>query len=249
MRCSRRSFGALAGLVVVGAALLLLRFEMGARRASAAAQDAAAAEKGEAENRAECVNNLKRIGLALHNYHSAHGAFPGNIVDKEGKPLLSWRVAILPYMDQSELYNKFKLDEPWDGPHNKPLLKEMPKFLRCPSRPQGDPTETHYLGFEGPRTMFEPGAKVEFEDVVDGTSNTLAVVEADEGVPWTKPADLPFDYDAPASLYGAGSKHPNGFEALKADGSIRFIKTSINPPIFKALITRNGGEVVGPDTY
>jgi len=250
-RGSWRNFGALAARFVAGAGLfsLLLLLGMESSRAPAgAAQDAAPGTR-EAEHRAECVNNLKRIGLAFHGYNGAHGHLPGNIIDKDGKPLLSWRVAILPYMDEQALYDKFKLDEPWDSPHNKPLLDRMPEFLLCPSRSQSDPTLTHYLGFEGKRALFEKGAKIRFKDVYDGTSNTLAVVEAEEGTPWTKPSDLPFDEAAPPSLYGAGSKHPGGFNALKVDGSTRFIKKSIGPLIFKVLITRNGGEVLGPDAY
>lgn len=205
----------------------------------------------EAVQRTVCVDNLRRIGQALSDYHGEHGHLPGNIVDKSGKPLLSWRVAILPLVDERELYNKFKLDEPWDSPHNKLLLDSMPEFLHCPSRPQSEPALTHYLGFEGKRALFEKGAKIKFEDVRDGTSDTIAVVEAEEGEPWTKPSDLPFDENetAPTSHYGAGSKHPDGFEALKADGSTRFIKKSISPAVLKALITRNGGEVLSPDAY
>ena len=203
----------------------------------------------EAARRAQCVNNLKQIGLALHNYHDAQGHFPGNITDKDGKPLLSWRVAILPYIEEMELYNEFKLDEPWDGPHNKPLMDRIPMILHCPSRPYPDPTETHYLGFEGERTFFEKGGKIGLASFTDGTSNTLAVVEAQEGTPWTKPADLPFDENAPPSLYGAGSKHPGGFNALFTDGSVLFLKTTIHPTALKALITRNGGEVVNADSF
>ena len=94
----------------------------------------------EAARRAQCVNNLKQIGLANHNYHSANNVFPMQaITDKDGKPLLSWRVAILPYIEQQELYNKFKLDEPWDSPNNKPLIKEMPKAYLCPGRRKPEP--------------------------------------------------------------------------------------------------------------
>src|ERR1700731_3796855 len=89
----------------------------------------------EAARRAQCTNNLKQIGLAFHNYHSANNAFPrAAITDKQGKPVLSWRVAILPYIEQQELYKKFKRDEPWDSPHNKALLKEVPTTYVCPSR-------------------------------------------------------------------------------------------------------------------
>ena len=203
----------------------------------------------EAVRRAQCSNNLKQIGLAFHNHHSVHGAFPGNILGKDGKPLLSWRVAILPFIEQQELYNEFKLDEPWDSPHNKPLMSRMPMSFRCPSSPLTDPSMTSYLGYEGPGALLEKGRKVGVADVIDGTSNTLAVVESSKDVPWTKPEDLPFDPEARPALYGAGSKHPGGFNALFADGSVRFLKSSIGLTVFKALITRAGGEVIAPGTY
>jgi len=203
----------------------------------------------EAARRAQCVNNQKQIALAFHNFHSANDAFPGDIVGKDGKPLLSWRVAILPYIEQQELYNKFKLDEPWDSPHNKPLLAEMPRAFLCPSRPPGDKAHAHYQGFAGPHAMLEPGRKVPIQDVTDGTSNTVLVVESSGEVPWTKPDDLPFDPAAAPSLYGAGSKHPGGFNATFADGSVHFLKTTIRPEVLKNLITRDGGEVIGPGDF
>ncbi len=94
----------------------------------------------EAARRAQCTNNIKQIMLAMHNYLSANNSFPRDVTDRDGKPLLSWRVAILPYIEQGELYNKFKLDEPWDSPHNKELLKEMPPTFLCPSRVKRSPS-------------------------------------------------------------------------------------------------------------
>jgi hypothetical protein len=204
----------------------------------------------EAARRAQCVNNLKQIGLAMHNYHQANGALPKPaITDKDGKPLLSWRVAILPYIEQQGLYNRFKLDEPWDSPHNRELIKEIPPTYVCPSRPQTEPGLTTYRAFVGPGALFENGKATGFQDVTDGLSNTLMVVESQEAVPWTKPDDLTFDPAAPPSLYGAGSLHPGGFNVLISDGSVRFFKLTISPQVFKALITRAGGEVVQADSF
>jgi prepilin-type processing-associated H-X9-DG protein len=162
---------------------------------------------------------------------------------------LSWRVAILPFVEQAELYNKFKLDEPWDSPHNKELLKEMPALYRCPDRKKPEPFTTTYRGFVGPGTLLEKGQDITLADVTDGTSNTLMVVEAKEAVPWSKPDDLPFDPEAKPSLYGAGSPHPGGFNSGFADGAVRFIKESVAAVVFRALITRAGGEVVSSDAY
>jgi prepilin-type processing-associated H-X9-DG protein len=203
----------------------------------------------EAARRAQCTNNIKQIMLAMHNYHSANNSFPRDITDKDGKPLLSWRVTILPYIEQAELYNKFKLDEPWDSPHNKELLKEMPPTFKCPDRVKAEPFTTTYRGFVGAGAIFETGQDIGIASVTDGTSNTIAVVEASEAVPWSKPADLPFDQQAKPSLHGAGSSHPGGFNCGFADGSVRFIKNSVSAAVFQALITRNGGEVISSDAY
>ena len=203
-----------------------------------------------AARRSQCVNNLKQIGLANHNYHSVNNVLPMQaITDKDGKPLLSWRVAILPYLEQGELYNKFKLDEPWDSPNNKPLIKEMPQVYLCPDRRNPEPGTTTYRVFVGKGALFEEGEATGFQNVLDGTSNTIMVVESKDAVPWTKPDDLKFDMEAKPSLYGAASPHPGGFNTLFADGSVRFIKNSVSLQVFKALITRGSGEVVSSDAY
>jgi len=204
----------------------------------------------EAARRAQCINNLKQIGLAMHNYESSTGAFPRPaITDKQGKPLLSWRVAILPYIEQGPLYDKFKLNEPWDSPHNQALLKEMPPTYVCPSRARVEPFTTTYQVFTGPGALFENGKAVRIAEITDGTSNTLMVVEAQKEVPWTKPDDLSFPPAAASDFFGAGSFHPGGFDGLMADGSVRFFKNTINRNVILSLITRAGGEVVGPEAF
>jgi prepilin-type processing-associated H-X9-DG protein len=204
----------------------------------------------EAARRVQCVNNLKQIALALHNFHASNNAFPRPaILDQKGKPLLSWRVAILPYIEQQTLYDKFKLDEPWDSPHNQALLKEMPPIFRCPIRTKGEPFTTTYRVLVGKGALFEKDTDIAVADVTDGTSNTLMVVEAKDAVPWSKPEDLSFDPAAAPSLVGAGSPHPGGFNASMADGSVRFFKTTIDVKVLRSLITRAGGEVIGPGAF
>ena len=210
-----------------------------------------------AARRAQSTNNLKQIGLAMHNFHSSNDHFPGDIRDKEGKPLLSWRVAILPFVEQQALFNEFHLDEPWDSPHNKALLERMPLLYSVPSGVAADPGKTFYRGFGGPHTLFDPAEKkgVAIQSVTDGTSNTIGVVEAKEAVPWTKPdGEIPFDAmakpeEAAALLGQLGGHFAGGFNALFLDGSVRFLKTSINPIVLRALITRDGGEVVSSDSF
>jgi len=205
----------------------------------------------EAARRAQCTNNLKQMALAMLNYESANNAFSKPaITDKDGKPLLSWRVAILPYIDQQELYNRFKLDEPWDSPHNKELIKEMPATYLCPSRANVEPGTTTYRVFVGPGALFEKGKETTLANITDGTSNTIMISESSESVPWTKPdAELTFDPAAKPSFFGAGSPHPGGFNAAMADGSVRFFKNTIDLNVLKALITRAGGEVVNRGAF
>ena len=194
--------------------------------------------------RARSQNNLRQIAIALHNFHDEKGHFPpAAIFGKDGKPLLSWRVAILPYVDQAELFKEFKLDEPWDSEHNKKLIAKMPANYRAqPGLPAG---KTTYLGVAGKSAMFPPGPKpVRIQDVVDGVSNTIFFVEADAGqaVTWTKPED--YNYDPAKPLDGLG-KDTGGFNAAFVDGSARFISNKIDPKTLAALFTRDGGEVVG----
>ncbi len=206
----------------------------------------------EAARRAQCTNNLKQIGLAMHNYHEANGTLPpAAITDKNGKPLLSWRVAILPYLESGDLYSRFHLDEPWDSPHNHSLLGAMPSIYACPSDRTLKPETTGYQAVIGPRTAFTPDYRpLPFQDFTDGLMNTVVVVETYRGVPWTKPEDLTFDMNP--QLSGLGNPHGyhvNGFNALFADGSVRFLKSSIAPRVLGALLTRNGSEAIPLDSY
>jgi prepilin-type processing-associated H-X9-DG protein len=210
-----------------------------------------------AAQRAQSVNNLKQLGLALHNYESVNNHLPPQaIADGDGKPLLSWRVAILPFLEQQVLFEEFKRDEPWDSPHNKALLERMPAVYAVPGAP-AKPGMTFYRGFSGVGTLFDPKVKagISFATVTDGTSNTLGIVEAREAIPWTKPdADIAFDPTMKPEavqqiLKSLGGHFPGGFNALFLDGSVRFLKLSISPQVLKALITRNGGEVISADAF
>ena len=204
----------------------------------------------EAARRTQCVNNLKHFGLAMHNHHEVNGAFPpAAITDKDGKPLLSWRVAVLPFIEQNELYNKFKLDEPWDSANNKPLIAEMPRIFLCPSRKNPEAGTTCYCAWTGENTAFDGPNGRGRAAIPDGTSNTLHVVESSTPVIWSKPDDLAFDPQSKLPNFGAGSLHPGGFNTLFADGSVRFLKNTINQIILKALISPAGGEVINADAF
>jgi hypothetical protein len=202
--------------------------------------------KTERIDRRTSMENLKLIGLAMHNYHDTYGRFPWAAIyaknDKNGKkPLISWRVAILPFIEEDKLYKEFKLDEPWDSDHNKKLLARMPKIYGA-SDAKSDHS-TFYQVFVGKGAAFDGGVKkINFANFTDGTSNTLLAAEAAKAVPWTKPEDLPYDPDK--ALPKLGGLFEDGFHALYADGYVQFIKKNIKQETLCALITRNGGEVV-----
>jgi serine/threonine protein kinase len=196
-------------------------------------------------------NNLRQLGLAMHHYNDAYSHIPSHaIYSKDGKPLLSWRVALLPFFDQNVLYKKFKLDEPWDSEHNKPLLKFMPLVYSPPEdRPGSEPYTTYYQGFVGTNAaigpLFEPSPKFKLRlgsGIPDGNSGTFLIVEANTAVPWTKPEDLVYDPSKP--LPKLGGLFLDGFTAAFADSSVRFIKLTVDEETIRALITRNGGEPV-----
>jgi hypothetical protein len=198
----------------------------------------------EAARRSQSMNNLKQIGLALHNYHDVHKTFPpAYTTDKEGKPGLSWRVLILPYIEQQELYRQFRLDEPWDSEHNKPLSAKIPRTFVSPNY-AGPPGRTNYLGIGGEGGVFAGKEGLSIAKMTDGTSNTIIVVEASNAsaVEWTKP-DV-FVPDAANPTKGLTGLRPGGFNALMADASVRFISEKIDFKVLKGLFTYNGGEGV-----
>ncbi len=191
-------------------------------------------------------NNLIQIGLAGHNYHDAMGKLPQDIVDANGKPLLSWRVQLLPYLEQNDLYKQFKLDEAWDSDHNKPLVEKLPKVY-APIRVKAEKGHTFYRGFNGSgavvaRSVFEPGQKLTIITITDGTSNTVWAVEAGESTVWTKPGDLPFD--PKKDLPKLGGLFDGEFHVLMCDGSVRRAKKDFDKDTFKMMVTRAGGEAI-----
>ncbi len=200
----------------------------------------------DAADRMTSVNNLRQIAIAMHNYHDSYKRFPAHaIYSADGKPLLSWRVAILPYLEQDNLYRRFKLDEPWDSEHNKKLMKQMPPVYAVPGAKAKEPHLTFYQGFVGKGAFFEGEKGTTLGGITDGTSNTLMVVEAGDAVPWTKPEDLPYDSEKP--LPKLGGPRAGDFNAAWCDGSVRLIKKTIDPKVLHLLIQRNDGMVVDFD--
>ena len=203
----------------------------------------------QAARRATSMNNMKQIGLAMLLHETAFGAFPpAYTADEDGKPLLSWRVRVLPYIEQNHLYEQFKLDEPWDSEHNKKLIGSMPRIYRSPASKTA-PGMTNYLTVRGDRTAFPDDKGQKLGNFTDGTANTIMVVEVDDAkaVPWTKPEDFPHNKEQP--MAGLGGLWDGGFLAGMCDGSVRFIRTAIAPDMLNALFTRDGGEIVNHSEF
>jgi Protein of unknown function (DUF1559) len=211
-----------------------------------AAETAKGASSTSMRDRVACSNNLKQLVLAMANYESVHTKLPAVAnFDKQNKPLLSWRVHLLPYLDQAELYEKFHLNEPWDSEHNKKLIPRMPALFRCPGSKTTVPGLTTYLVPVGKETMFTGDNKqLRITDAVDGTSNTILIVDADDehAVTWTKPQDLTYDSKNPWT--GLVGHHQDSFQTVFVDGSGHWFGKNLARETLQALFTRAGGEVV-----
>jgi len=199
----------------------------------------------EASQRISSMNNLKQIALAMANYEATFGAFPAAAIcdKKTGKPLLSWRVAILQYIEEEALYKQFKLDEPWDSEHNLKLAKNMPKVYFHPKANKPGDNKTHYRLFFGKGAAFElnKGYSMGAISNMDGLSNTLMVVEAEDPVVWTNPNELAFD---PTKALPKMLSIDGKFSAAYCDGSVRTFKMPIDQEILKLLIQRNDGKPI-----
>ncbi|MGH9549507.1 MAG: DUF1559 domain-containing protein [Terriglobales bacterium] len=172
--------------------------------------------------------------------------FPPQARFKNGKALLSWRVTILPFVEQKALYDQFHLDEPWDSEHNRQLIEKMPPVY---ANPKLDPKlvqagKTNYLATTGPDTMFDGEKGANFGMIRDGTSNTVMVVEAnaDRAVLWTAPDDLEIDPKDPHD--GLGAFQPGVIMALFADGSVHRLAVTLDAETLSNLFNPRDGKVV-----
>lgn len=204
-----------------------------------------------AASRAYAQNNMKQLALAMHNYHDTHGHMPASLPTKDGKPGLSWRVALLPFLDQGPLYNQFKLDEPWDSPNNIKLLDQMPRLF-VNQRMAHPMNHTCYRVFVGGGAMFEHGKKTRMGSfgkprpdeiyINDGLSNTIMFIEAADTVPWTKPDELTYSPTGPLPALGVVGE--TTFTIAFADGSVRSLNRDTAQNMIRAAITANGNENV-----
>jgi hypothetical protein len=223
----------------------------------------------------QSINNLKQLGLAMHNFESAHGAFPPAVIyGPDGKPWHSWRVLILPYLGAMDVYNAYDFSQPWDSPRNKAFIDKMPSVYRDPIGGDTKEPYTHYAALVGPRAAFRPeGTKqtapnkppigaggLRISRITDGTSNTMMIgsVEPERKIPWTKPEDIDvgpafkvFDRAGgiAARYQSRGRSGGKAGPVLLCDASVHVIDASINPRKLEALLTCNGGEVITPDDF
>jgi RNA polymerase sigma factor (sigma-70 family) len=194
----------------------------------------------EQAKRREGARKLARVARAMRRYLDEHdGRFPpAAICNEDGKPLLSWRVALLPYLDETGLYDEFKLDEPWDSAHNKKLLEKMPAVYGA------EGTETYYQVFTGPGTVFDGKEGVKSEDI-KVPQQTVLMAEAAKAVPWTRPADLACHPGKALPGLG-GSLFKDGFHLAGVGAEVRFVKSRFNEKILRVMITRDATESVDP---
>jgi hypothetical protein len=217
--------------------------------------------------RVQCRNNVKNILFAILNYADINGHLPpAYTTDKDGNPLHSWRVLLLPYLEQATLYKKIRLDEPWDSEYNKQFHSQMPREFRCPSNRQAFTFIGEFAGFNktfrfsdgccyslvvGNETVFNGSTTAKFEGIKDGTSNTVLLVERITPVNWMEPNnDIPFTKACcgiDKDISGIGSMHPDGCHCGFADGKVQFLPSGLALEKLKAMLMKGGEKNTASD--
>ncbi len=202
----------------------------------------------EAASRTQDQNNLKLLVIGMHNQSDATGAWAAPYArDGQGNVQtgLSWRVGLLPYVEQEPLYRSFDLTQPWDSARNRPFSDTPVRVFQTPFD-EAPGTQTPYRVFVGGGALFnEDGKPIRLTDVKDGTANTIMIVMAADEVAWAQPRELRYSATAPLPALGH-KKLPGGANVAMADGSVRFLRSDTPEHVVRALITRAGGEEVPP---
>ena len=205
---------------------------------------------GTATRRVLCQNNLKQLGIAMHNYHDTFNSFPpAYIPDENGQPMHSWRVLLLPFLEQGALHDQYDFNEPWDGPNNQALANVIVHAYCCPADTLNVGLDTSYMMIVGPDTISDGPGAIKFADVEDGSSNTIMFVEVSgSGVSWLEPVDLDAEQITYAlndfSEEGIRSDHQDGVNIALCDGSVRVLPDSTDPNLIRNMSTIAGAEDV-----
>lgn len=202
----------------------------------------APAAVGEQMRRRTNIDSFKQIMLAMHNYYDNYKVLPprDEVRDADGNSGLSWRVHILPFLEENKLYEEFALEQPWDSPHNKPLIEKMPKVYE--SQWLGiTPGHTTFLALVGEDTIFGGPKAIKFQNITDGTSNTATFVEVKPSlsVPWTAPQDYAFDPEDPGKGLRVGTD--GRFLAAVADGSVNMFRGNAAAELLLRLFRKSDG--------
>lgn len=243
-----RSSGMGTGAIIAIVAVVILAVLLVCGGVLAALLLPAVSSAREAARRSQCTNNLKQIGLAMHNYHEVYGCLPTSRY--EDPSMRSWRTAILPFIEQQPLFDQYASGgwmEPWDSPAHQGVVQAAIAVYRCPSAESLPQNGTSYVMIVGEGTVGEVGAEPSFADITDGLSNTILAVEWPESqIPWAKPEDITVEQFL--SLFGqsgsSSSNHPGGVNVLLCDGSVRFMSFTTDRETVRKLLTRAGGEEV-----
>jgi len=197
------------------------------------------AQADEMADKQASVKQMRQIGLALQFYHDAHKHFPTAVVmGPDGKTPHSWRLEMLPYLDAKGVYDRYKMDEPWDSEHNLALVKEVADIFRMPSEQAKD--DCGYFLLTGPSTPFDGEKTTTIRKIIDGTSITVAIVEAKRSIPWSKPEDIPYDANQP--LPKLGGFFDDGFHVGFLDSSVVFLPNDFDEKTLRAMITHASRE-------
>jgi Tfp pilus assembly protein PilE len=199
----------------------------------------------ETARRIQCKNNLKQIAIALNSYHDKYAAFPpATLIDQFGRPIHSWRTLVLPFLEQEALYRTIDLTKPWDDPANHMARQMNVPTYNCPSVSITQPGNTHYLALVGEHQALHPSRPRKLDEVVDGTTQTLLVIEvpADQAVPWMAPMDIDVN-GLLSNLSSLPKNHEEGFQGVFIDSTSQlFSHDLVTPDVLSAFTTIDGDD-------
>jgi type II secretory pathway pseudopilin PulG len=253
---SRAANGSGVGMIILVVALVSLVVLMACGGILVALLLPAVQAARTAARRVQSQNHLKQIVLALHNYEIAYGEFPpAYFTDENGQPTHSWRVIILPFLEQQQLYNQYDFSQPWDSPANQAVAQSIPPFYRAAGDAPTDPLETNVLMFVGPGTLNDNnhnGNHRVLANITDGLSDTICIVESKQsGISWTQPSDLDsahldfLIHDARSAVPGQiNAIYPGGVNVGFCDASIQFLSTNTPPAVLRKLVNPADGNAV-----